>query len=189
MGIVWKAAAAVMGGIALGLVATWLALAGGMPDSVADGPWQTSLSIGSANAGARTRAQVALHGLFALNRGETIYYTARRDESGGALTGDCRYRVSGRDPATRWWSITAYGADDFLIPDPGKHYSVSKNSVRRNAKGEFAAVVAADRAEGDWIKVARAPFSLTLRLYNPDPSVAADPAHAALPRIAKVACG
>jgi len=189
MRIVWKAVASGLAGVALGLLATGLVLRGGMPGGVVDGPWQTSLTIGSAGGDALTRAQVALHGLFALNRGETIYYTARRDDGGEALTGDCRYRVSGRDPATRWWSITAYGADDFLIPDPGRHYSVSKNSVTRDAHGRFAATVSAAPAEGDWIRVAHAPFSLTLRLYNPEPGVAADPAHAALPSIEKVACG
>jgi hypothetical protein len=183
-----KAIVSVAAGIALGVGTTWLAVRGGLPGGVDDGPWQTSLAIGSANGDALTRASVALHGLFALNRSETIYYTARSDDTGAALTGACTYRVSGRDPATRWWSITAYGADDFLIPNPGKHYSVSKNSVTRDAGGTFAATVSAKQAPADWIAVTDAPFSLTLRLYNPDKSVAADPAHAKLPAITKVSC-
>jgi hypothetical protein len=39
----------------------------------------------------------------------------------------------------------------------------------------------------NWIPVAGA-FSVSLRLYNPDPSVAADPAHAVLPTIEREVC-
>ena len=96
-----------------------------MGDSVADGPWKTSLVAGSPQSDPYTRARVALHGLLALNRKETIYYTATEDSDGAKLDGNCRYEVRGRDPNTRWWSITAYGADDYLIPNPGNLYSVS----------------------------------------------------------------
>ena len=54
--------------------------------------------------------------------------------------------------------------------------------------GGFDATVSGKPAATDWIAVKDAPFSLTLRLYNPDPSVAADPAHAKLPAIEKVRC-
>ena len=43
-------------------------------------------------------------------------------------------------------------------------------------------------ADKNWIALDGGPFSLTLRLYNPDASVAADPAGVALPVIKKVSC-
>lgn len=176
-------------GTLLGLGATWLTVIHGTwGGDVADGPWRTSLVTGSADSGPYLRAAVAVHGLLALNRSETIYFTAATDSAGAPLDGACSYRVAGHDPPARWWSITAYGADDFLIPNAANRYSASKPSVTRDAAGRFAVTVAHAKANGDWIAVAPGRFSLTLRLYNPDPAVAADPAHVALPAIVKAGC-
>jgi hypothetical protein len=176
-------------GVALGLFATWFfVFRGAMPGGVSDGPWKTNLSVGSASGDMATRASVAVHGLLALNRSETVYYTAVSDTGGEALDGRCDYLIAGRDPAARWWSITAYAEDDFLIPNPQNRYSISKNSVLHEAGGGFTASVSRKPTGNNVIPVADAPFSLTLRLYNPDPRVVADPAHAALLTIQKVAC-
>jgi hypothetical protein len=62
------------------------------------------------------------------------------------------------------------------------------HSVARRANGTFAIVVSKDAAAANWIPVTDGRFSLTLRLYNPDARVAADPAHVALPAIRKLHC-
>jgi hypothetical protein len=184
-----KLAAALVVGIALGLFATWATVIyGAGPNALSDGPWQTSLATGSAKSGPYTRAKVAMHGLLALNRSETIYYTAYTDSSGAPLDGACAYDVVGHDPDARWWSITAYGTDDFLIPNPVDRYSISKNSVLRAADGTFSATVGSAAHVQNWIPTARAPFSLTLRLYNPGASVQSEPGNASLPVIVKDGC-
>jgi hypothetical protein len=189
MNFVLKAIAALVIGTVLGVGVTWLVVFhGDMPGGVTDGPWRTNLLIGSSGGDVVTRAKVAAHGLLALNRNETIYFTATTDGAGARLTSDCDYRVTGRDPDTRWWSITAYAADDFLIPNPANRYSISKNAVVRGSDGSFSADVAAVSQNANWIPVAGGPFSLTLRLYNPGPAVARDPAHAVLPNIEKISC-
>jgi hypothetical protein len=177
-------------GIALGLGATWFTVIkrGTLGGGVSDGPWSTTLDAGSKTADPWLRARIAVHGLLALNRSETIYYTARTDSAGAPLTGACRYRIEGKDPPTRWWSITAYGADDFLIPNPAGIYSASMHSVHRGAGGRFAIALAKEKPVGDWIPVGDGPFSVSIRLYNPDAAVAADPAHVALPTITKESC-
>ena len=186
MRIFLKTLTAVAGGILLGLCVTWLTVVrgAGMGGDVTDGPWRTSLLTGSTQSGMALRATVALHGLFALNRSETIYYTAVAGSEGHKLDGAKCYRIEGRDPPARWWSITAYGTDDFLIPNRFNRYSVSRNSVSRDRAGVFEATVSPN---GD-IATAPGAFSLTLRLYNPDPNVAADPAHVALPEIRESGC-
>ena len=189
MKLALKIVAVLVMGAALGLAATWLfVIRGAMPGGVQDGPWKTNLLIGSSGGDMRTRASVAVHGLFALNRHETIYYSTYADSDRNNLDGNCTYLIAGRDPPTRWWSITAYGADDYMIPNPAHRYSVSKNSVTHNTSGQFVATLSRKPVGHDWIALNGKPFSLTLRLYNPADSVAADPAHVALPSIKKVSC-
>jgi hypothetical protein len=189
MGFLLKAIAALAIGTVVGVAATWLfVFHGSLPGGVSDGPWRTNLLIGSSGGDAVTRAKVAAHGLLALNRNETLYYTAVADGAGARLTSDCDYRVSGRDPDARWWSITAYAADDFLIPNAANRYSISKNEVMRGGGGSFSADVAAASQSANWIPVSGGAFSLTLRLYNPGASVARDPAHAVLPKLEKISC-
>ena len=184
-----KTLAVLVVGTALGLFATWATvIRGAMSGNVSSGPWHTSLYIGSSEGGPYLRANIAVHGLLALGREETMYYTAVNDSDGHALQGNCRYQIEGRDPPTRWWSITAYGADDFLIPNAADRYSVSMNSVARRADGTFAVTLSQDQAEGNRIPVNAGRFNLTIRLYNPQASVVADPALVELPTIKRAAC-
>lgn len=186
-----KAAIVLVLGTLIGLGVTWFTVIRGnsMGGGVQDGPWRTSLYAGSSEGNMYLRAAVAVHGLLALNRNETMYYTATTDSSGVPLNGRCSYRVRGFDPKTRWWSITGYAADDYLIPNAVHRYSVSKNSVSRDPDGSFSVMVSPHNGGDNWIPViAGAPFSLSIRLYNPDLSVAADPEHVALPTIVREVC-
>jgi hypothetical protein len=176
-------------GTVLGLVATWATvIRGTMGGDIIDGPWHTSLYVGSSRGSPYLRANIAVHGLLALGREETIYYTAANDSDGHALDGHCVYQIDGRDPPARWWSITAYGADDFLIRNDADRYSVSMNTVTRRADGTFAVTLSKAQVEGNRIPIAEEHFDLTIRLYHPQAEVAANPARVALPVIWKIAC-
>ena len=175
-------------GAVLGIATTWLTMRHGTSGGISNGPWKTNLTAGSAQSDLYKRAFVAIHGLFALNQSEAIYYTATVDNDGHALDGHCRYEITGHDPDARWWSITAYGADDYLIPNSVHRYSVSATDIARDASGGFAMQVGGDTGGGNWIPVGPGRFSLTLRLYNPGPSVIRDPAHTALPALKEVSC-
>jgi hypothetical protein len=189
MGTALRVLGVLVAGTALSLLITWFTVVhSALGGSVNDGPWQMNLMAGSSEGGLYSRARVALHGLFALNRSEAIYYTAQREDDGDALDGHCIYKIAGRDPDARWWSVTAYGADDFLIPNRANRYSVSKNSVVRLEDGSFIAIAARGPSGANWIPVDRGPFTLTLRLYNPDLAVQANPAGASLPSIKKSSC-
>jgi hypothetical protein len=187
-----KFCAAFAAGTLLGLAATLVAVMWApMPGVVENGSWQTSLAAGSEAADPWTRAQVAVHGLFALPRSETLYFNATRDSQGDRLVGTCRYRIRGADPDARWWSITAYGADDFLIASRAHLYAVSKTDVARATNGDFAILVGGEPPRGaraSWIPAGTGPFALALRLFNPGATMALDPADAALPVIDRVSC-
>jgi hypothetical protein len=189
MALALRLAAVLVIGAVLGVVATWLTVVrGSMSGDIADGPWRTSLVAGSADSGPYARASIAVHGLLALNRSETIYYTAATDDDGRSLSGDCIYRIAGREPDARWWSITDYGADDYLIPNRASRYSISRNSVARRNDGTFVATVSRGQGGANWIPVGDGHFTLTLRLYNPGKAVQKNPAKEDLPSIRKSSC-
>ncbi len=154
--------------------------------AVTNGPWRTNLTMGSRQANMYTRAAIALSALFALNQSETIYYSAMGDDSRQRFSGDNVYRIEGKAPEARWWSITAYGANNFLIPNEMNRYSYSGNSVTFDRNGTFIIYVSKIRKPGNWLPLGdRKRFSLTLRLYNPGESIRKSPATVALPHIIK----
>ena len=163
----------------------------GLGGDVSSGPWQTNLAIGSTEADPYTRARVAVAGLLALNRSETIYFTATRDETGDVLRSGCIYKVTGTDPPARWWSVTLYGADHYLVANSENRYSYGGATIAREADESFIIAVGPTESEGNWIPTGGqtdATFSLTLRLYNPEPEAVTNPSGIALPTIVKEAC-
>lgn len=193
MKLAFKLVAAFIVALALGAgTAILVVRAGGLGGEVAVGPWKSSLAIGSAEADPYTRARVAIGGLLALNRDETIYFTAARDDAGDTLDVSCTYKVTGSDPPARWWSITLYGADHYLVPNNQDRYSYGGESVTRGEDGMFVITVGPSETDGNWIPTGEGKtgntFTLTLRLYNPDENAARDPGGITLPQIAKEAC-
>lgn len=176
--------------LVLGLGSAYVAVRNAAPEdsSVKNGPWTANLAAGGTNADDYTRTAVALAGLLALNKEETIYYGATEDSAGEPFDPACAYRVDGRDPDARWWSITAYGTDHFLIDHPSKRYSVSKSDVVRAPDGSFVVRVSTTQEAQNWIASSKDGFQLTLRLYNPGATVRDDPAGVTLPSITKEAC-
>lgn len=176
--------------VVLGLGSLALTLRGGLSaDEISVGPWRTNLTIGGADADAYTRARVALFGLLALDKKETIYFNAGTDDTGDLLSGSCTYVLKGNDLAARWWSVTAYGPDSYLMANAENVYSFSKPSVKREADGSYVVRVSSQPQEGNWVPVvAGQRFELTARFYNPDSQAVADPSAVALPSITKESC-
>ena len=158
-------------------------------DWVAVGPWRTNLAIGGPQADPYTRATVALRGLFALSQAEAVYYEAGHDDEGRPLESRCTYHLKGADLPARWWSITLYGQDGYLVPNAQQRYAVSQTDVVREADGTFDVVLSNTAAAGNWLPTGtESRFSLTARLYQPSSTVLAKPAAVALPRISRQAC-
>lgn len=154
-----------------------------------NGPWRTSAHTGSVAANPYERAAVAVAGLYALTPAEAVYYTAFTDSGGEALRGDCRYRVTGTPPPARWWSLTAYGADHYLVPNAAQRYARHAGNLPPSADGRFDIDLSPRPSADHGLPTpAEGAFSLTLRLYNPQPEVAAQLASLPLPRIIREGC-
>ena len=171
----------------LGLASVLWALRGPLAGigEVRSGAWVGSSLTGSPQADAHTRARVAAEGLLALGRSETMYYVARQDDRGRPLRSRCRYRVEGPAPAARWWSLTAYGADYYLFDAPQGRYSLNAQGLALDGAGRFALATGEQATPGlPWLPTpGDQALVLTLRLYNPEAALQADPATLVPPAI------
>ena len=179
-----------LGAVALGVGSALLVLkkAPWLNPSVQVGPWRVNLHAGSVDADMYTRASVAVNGLLALGRDETMYFIAAYDDGGQALRSNCNYRIQGSAPAARWWSITAYADDMFLFDAPNAHYSLNGDIAKLSSEGVFSFTTGPQEHRGSyWLPTpGKRGMLLTLRLYNPDPALQAAPQSLVPPKIETV---
>jgi hypothetical protein len=141
--------------------------------------WSTrpaiSRSCGAYYRGGAVRAMV---GLLADPPGDTTDFNARVDASGQPLDGRHRYRLHFRPgelpPVNAFWSVTAYGSNEFLIGNPLNRYALGdRDPLVFNPDESLDIWVqvdppAEDRRKSNWLPVrAGEAFSLTARLYGP----------------------
>lgn len=163
---------------------------GGLADgTITIGAWTTGKSFGSTDATALTRAKVALSGLLALPAKEAMYFTARVDSGGKPLDGRCTYQVSGGKLDGRWWSVTLYQGEGWLVKNAANRWSVPAHAAVQNEGEGWSFTVAPDEQPAAWLPSGGVKaFDLTLRLYHPSAAMMADPAKAALPTIKRQGC-
>jgi hypothetical protein len=156
--------------------------------AIANGPWRMSTVAGSMDADLYTRAAVAVTGLFALNPTETIYFSAEESDTHQKLRARCTYAVEGKPLDARWWSVTAYADDNFLIPNPARRFSYNMGNLKGEPDGSFRIVASPTEQAGHWLPTGEGggSFSLLLRLYNPSPDLLAHFAAVKLPSITQI---
>ena len=121
------------------------------------------------------RAMVALMGLGANTTDIAIYPKTEVDHTGAVLTGKKTYTLHFDSfPPTLekgFWSVTAYGKDDFLIDNPIDRYCINDRSVlNRNADGSVDVTLSHAMPENteNWLPIGETEFHLFLRIYKPD---------------------
>ena len=121
------------------------------------------------------RAMVALVGLGANTVDVAIYPKTAVDENGAALHGDKTYTLhfDSLPPTLEggFWSVTAYGEDDFLIDNPINRYCINDRSAfEQNGDGTLDIVLSKNAPENtaNWLPVSDGAFHLFMRIYVPD---------------------
>lgn len=166
--------------------------------SVKNGDWATNVNAGSADAGIMQRATIAVGGLLASQRKDSVYYRLS-SVNGEPLRLNCRYRIEGDAYDANWWSITAYGWDNYLIPNEPRRYSFNNENIDRLEDGTWTIQVAVEEQHGNWLPVGPAgasawqqltdyDFDLLLRLYTPGEAYLDRPQSAPLPKVIKESC-
>lgn len=121
------------------------------------------------------RALIALAGLGANTVDIAIYPKTDVDETGAELTGGKTYLLHFENmPPTLeggFWSVTAYGNDDYLIDNPLNRYCINDRSdFVLNDDGSLDIILAKEQPENiqNWLPVSEDTFHLFMRIYLPD---------------------
>lgn len=172
----------VLGGDAAGQWKTMLAglrprlVASGRQFNVALGQWSYfGRPIGDFGTEYDYRAMIALGGLGANTLDVAMYTKTNTDENGESMNGAHTYRIhfDSMPPVlgNGFWSVTAYGSDDFLIDNPLDRYAITDRSAfELNEDGTLDIIVSAAEPEkvGNWLPVNEDEFHLYMRIYSPD---------------------
>lgn len=184
--LAWAVAALI--GVVLGVGSAWATLEFGRASFVEHyGAWAHSRATGSEAAGPYTRAIIARDGLLALSAREALYFSLYEDDQGRRLDESCVYELSSPPLAARWWSVTLYAADNFLVRNNDNAGSVDASRIGLDSA--WSVRVAPVRGNAPhWLssRAAGRNFSLTLRVYNPQRDFTASAE--SLPRLTAVSC-
>jgi len=157
--------------------------------------WTILPSPGDPDRSIYTRAAVAAAGTFASKKPEQAYYQTEIDIEDQPLNGNCLYRLSGEDIESRWWSVTAYANDGFLIENTEKLYSYNSETINYNANGGFEIYFLGDNdfisdvSNENWLRVNQDEnFNVSLRIYYPGEEFFSNLKRVNLPIVEKVKC-
>ena len=157
--------------------------------------WRTLSSPGDKDRNMYTRVNVSQFGTFALAKPEAAYFHSFADISDEELNSKCLYKVTGEDIDARWWALTVYDKDGFLIENTEKNYSFNSENINFNLDGGFEIYLTnnnqaiQDVASSNWL---RSPlsgnFSVSLRIYLPGEEFFSNLRRVNLPIIEKIEC-
>ncbi len=153
---------------------------------IKNGPWRGhDLSeVGKDNL---LTARIAVAALFALRPDESLYLIAREDDEGMPLSSNDDYIITGIPLASRYWSITIYGEDYFLIPNEEGRFNFNMSNLKYESDSSFAIQVSSGRKPGNWLPSGlEGKFYLALRLYHPEKELRENIGTVQLPSIKKI---
>jgi hypothetical protein len=107
---------------------------------------------------------------------DAVYPSLSTDSEGKPLDGSGAYILHfDKDqlpPVNAFWSVTAYDTDGYFIPNALKRQALGdRDKLQFNPDGSLDLHIQADSPgpdkEANWLPVAKAPFTLLMRLYSP----------------------
>ena len=91
----------------------------------------------------------------------------------------------------RWWSLTVYNDDGYLVESTEKQYSYNSENIIYNSNGEFEVYLGhrPNKNISNWLKTPSEDlFSVVLRVYQPGEEFFSNLSRVDLPIVKKVNC-
>ncbi|PXY46153.1 DUF1214 domain-containing protein [Flavobacterium hydrophilum] len=135
-----------------------------------------------------TIAQVAVYGPYALTKKEVIYLSTSTDSEGNELDPKADYVITGKKLDVKYWSITAYDENGFLIKNPINKYSYNLEDVKYQADStSYKINLSGTEKTENWLPISNVKkTSLIIRLYLPSDKLRENLTVLTLPGIEKV---
>ncbi len=174
-----------------GAGSVWLALEWDFGfGTITIGNWTAFPDHGTPEADPYSRARFSREADLALGRAEGLVFTARRDSSDMPLALECRYRIEGTLPPSRFWTLSARDASNAVINlGGGRSPALHSRALLREPDNSIVTTVSRHPAPGNWLAVrGSGSFTLVLALYDTAISSSARITEVELPRIVREGC-
>jgi hypothetical protein len=175
--------------LGLGFGLSWYALSDGRLFGTIDvGPWTAWRNVGLPTPDPYTRAYIARTGALELGASEGLRFVAVKDSAGLALDRACTYRIAGRMPTARFWTLVPEALDGGPIVRAGAPPDFRSTRIVRAADGSAQLFVGKALSPYNWLEITGdGPFQIVLTLYDAQ-SLGGGGDIAALPGIERGAC-
>ncbi|WP_209010668.1 DUF1214 domain-containing protein [Labrenzia sp. PHM005] len=181
-------------GALLGISSAYLLIEREEPlDAIIVGPWKAYPKAGTTEADPYSVAIYTRGGYIPLASGEGLALTARFDSAGQFLDPACSYRISGRTPTARLWTLTSVNGHGRLVETlPGRSH-ISSQSLLRKPDGTFEVLVSKHIQAGNWLPLPPKAQSsdglrFVLRLYDAPVTTGAALDGVSVPVIERTGC-
>lgn len=134
------------------------------------GSWQTIGKDKDVNSNdLLSIAQIAVFATYPLTKKEVIYLNANTDSEGNPIDPKSDYVIEGKKFDARYWSITAYDQDGFLIKNPINKYSYNFEDIKyATDSSSYKINLSATQKPENWLPTTAAQkIALVIRLYQP----------------------
>jgi hypothetical protein len=158
--------------------------------AVTIGEWTAFPDIGTPQADPYSKARVAREVMLSLGRAEGLSFSAQRDSSGDILRQECRYRIEGSVPSSRFWTLHAVDRNGAVIRS-GRPRAAALHSYEllRMADNSVTIAIGALPDPGNWLALSgRGAMSLVLTLYDTPIASSTGVSDIELPQILKAGC-
>lgn len=155
------------------------------------GVWSAFPDVQTAEADPYAKSHRAKAGRLLLGSAEGLTFTASSDESGQQLTGNCSYRIIGRTPTARLWTLYAAGADGQpLATRSDLPFAHNSQGILRQRDGAFEITVSPTAQPMNWLALPDAgAFSLVLTLLDTPAAGSSGLIGLEMPKVEPLGCG
>jgi hypothetical protein len=178
-------------GLGLGSFLSWVSVRDNQGfGALRVGPWLAWPYAGSAQADPYTTAKVAAEGNVPLGAAEGVVFIAETDTQNQPLQRQCRYRLNGKLPQARLWTLTAQDPKGAVVADRlGRPSVLVSSDVVWFEPRTLAVNIGEIHETGNWLAVdGTGPLQLVMRLYDSPVTSGAGISNIVLPEIRRVQC-
>ncbi|RST78961.1 DUF1214 domain-containing protein [Aquibium carbonis] len=154
------------------------------------GPWIAFPDRGSPDADPYSKARFSRKAELPLGPSEGLAFVAGVDSAGAALRRDCSYRIEGKAPAARFWTLHP-SAESGTPPEPQamRWPGLHSMQILRREDDSFEVTASPRPHPGNWLVTGgEGPLSLVFTLYDAPTIRNLDAARVDLPLIYRAGC-